>query len=117
MDIEQKIIPWQAKLALAQLKKLEKPAGLIRDYYYVNNRVQVLAELRAAGYYFDSLWYERPISPERYYKLADFPEEKCPEAVRVAREIVNVPKYYSAAELKPALNIIRKHEAKEANAK
>ena len=117
LDIECSIAPYQAKLALPQVKLLEKPQGRIRDYTFVRDRAKLLAELKAAGYYFDAFWYERPVSPERYYKKVDFPEKDCPVAVEAARTIINIPKYCSKQELATAWRIIRRyeitHEAKE----
>ena len=112
LDLSRGIAPYQAKLALPQLKTLEKPQGRLRDYAFVRDRRRTLAELKEAGYYFDALWYERPVSPERYYRKVDFPEESCPVAVEVARTIVNIPTYYEEDELSAAWKIIRRHEVK-----
>lgn len=116
LDLTRGIAPYQAKLALPALKLLEKPQGRLREYAFVRDRRRTLSELKAAGYYFDALWYERPVSPERYYKKVHFPEESCPVAVKVARTIVNVPTYYTKDELSEAWKIIRRHELED-NAK
>lgn len=98
---------FQAKIALKQLKKRhklsEKP---LREFYLVRYRDEVMKKLRRAGYFFDNYWYERPVSPERYYKKVHFPEEKCPTAVEVSQKIVNLPTYYSEEELKKARKIV-----------
>ena len=97
-------------MALRQLKKLnsrgEKP---LREFYLVNNREEVLSKLRKAGYFFDGFWYERPVSPERYYKKVNFPEEACPVATEVAKRIVNLPTYYNKKELAKAREIIKEY--------
>ena len=101
---------FQAKLALLKLKskhKLrEKP---LREFYLVDNREAVLKQLRKAGYFFDGFWYEKPVSPERYYKKVHFDEKKCPVATEVSKRIVNLPSYYTEKELAPARKIIKEH--------
>lgn len=100
----------QAKLALEQLKRREKIGKKpLREFYLVENRDEVMKELEKAGYYFSGFWYEKPVSPERYYKRADFPEKKCPEAVYVSEHIINFPNYYSKKELEPAKKIVMKY--------
>ncbi len=101
---------FQAKLALSQLKNRQK-LGMkpIREFYLVNNRSEVMQKLRRAGYYFGGFWYERPVSPERYYKKVRFPEKTCPIAVEVSQKIINFPTYYSEKILEPARKIIKEY--------
>lgn len=108
LDLERKISKFEARLALKQLKSLSGRVP-IREFFLVDDRDEVLKELRKAGYYFDGFWYEKPVSPERYYKKVHFPEEDCPEAVFVARRIVNFPRYYSKQELARARKIVEQH--------
>ncbi len=114
LDLERKIAKFEAKLALRQFKK-KKGAGEkpLRKHYLINKRSELLEELKRAGYYFDGLWYERPVSPERYYKKVHFPEDKCPMAVEVAKKIINLPTYYSKKDLEPARKIIAKYMENE----
>lgn len=100
---------FEAKLALAQLKKTEDTQEKIREFYLVQDRDNLLAELKKAGYYFSGFWYEKPVSPERYYKKVHFDEEACPVAVEVSQRIINLPNYYSKKELEPAIKIIKKY--------
>lgn len=101
---------FQAKIALKKLKKRheigKKP---LREFYLVRYRDEVMKKLHKAGYYFDNYWYERPVSPERYYKKVHFPEEKCPIAVEVSQKIINLPTYYSEEELKKARKIVKEY--------
>ena len=113
LDMKCRIAPYQAKLALPQLVALEKPQGLLREYMFVRDRAAALAELKAAGYYFDALWYEKPVSPARYYDSVNFPEERCKCAVKIAEMIVNLPTYYPKAELARAREILRKYKVEE----
>ncbi len=108
LDLERKISKFEAKLALKQLKSLSGRAP-IREFYLVDDRDEVLRKLRRAGYYFDGFWYERPVSPERYYQKVHFPEKNCPEAVFVSQHIVNFPKYYTKKELERARKIVERH--------
>lgn len=96
-----------AKLALEQLKSLKNVKKPLRRHFFVENREKVLEELRAHGFFFDGLWYEKPVSPARYYKQVNFPEESCPVAVEVAKQIVNLPAYYPEKSLKTAIKIIK----------
>ena len=110
LDIKCKINKFEAKLALEQIKKLNKRGVKpLREFYLVDQRDDVLNKLRKAGYFFDGFWYERPVSPERYYKKVHFPEENCPIAVEVSKRIVNLPNYYTEQELKKAREIIKEH--------
>lgn len=111
LDLSRKIAKFQAKLALKQLKALKKSGeSPIREYYLVRDRAKVLKRLRDSGYYFDGFWYERPVSPERYYKKVHFPEEKCPVATDIAKKIINMPTYYNKKDLEPARKIIAEYE-------
>lgn len=110
LDLERKIAKFEAKLALKQLKELKKSGETpLREFYLVRDRGKLLKKLAAAGYYFGGFWYERPVSPERYYKKVHFPEDKCPVAVEVAHKIINLPTYYSKEALAPARKIIAEY--------
>ncbi len=99
---------FQAKMALVQLKNRQKNNHApIREFYLVKERDTVLQKLKKAGYFFDGFWYERPVSPERYYKKVHFPEEKCPIAVEVSQKIINFPTHYKKNELELARHIIK----------
>ena len=114
LDTSSRCTKWQAKLALEQVMDLRKNGeGTIRDFYLVNEREKCLKELKKAGYHFDGFWYEKPVSPERYYKKVHFPEDECPVATEVARQIINFPKYYRKSELEKAQEIIRPYLVKE----
>ena len=112
LDLERKISKFEAKLALRQLRELRRTGknggrGPIRDFCLVRDRGEVLGKLKQAGYYFDGFWYEKPVSPKRYYRKVHFPEAECPNAVFAAEHILNLPTYYSRAELAPAEKIIK----------
>ena len=110
LDLERKIAKFEAKLALKQLKRLKKSGEApIREFCLVRNRAEVLKKLQAKGYYFGGFWYEKPVSPERYYKKVHFPEDKCPVATEVATKIINLPTYYNKKDLEPARKIIAEY--------
>lgn len=113
LDLRRKIAKFEAKLALARLKRLPRRSRRpLRDFYLVRDRAEALKELQRNGYYFGGFWYERPVSPERYYDQVEFPEADCPVATEVASEIVNFPNYYNARELRPAREIIETYEVR-----
>ena len=108
LDITRLPSKFEARLALSQLKNLRKngePA--LRDFRFVRDRGEVLSILRKKGFYFDGFWYERPVSPERYYKKVRFPESECPNAVWVSEHIINLPNYYTRRDMTPADKIIK----------
>lgn len=98
---------FEARLALEQMKKLD--TGVLREFCLVRDRDGLMRELKKYGYHFDGYWYERPVAPERYYKKAKFDETKCPVATEVAREIINLPTYFSKAELAKARKVIKRY--------
>ena len=106
LDTKRKIAPFEAKVALWRFKNLKTP-GVNRKFYLVRNRDEVLKKLHEFGYYFDGFWYEKPVSPERYYKKVNFPEDKCPVAVEVASQIINFPTFYKKKDLALAEKIIK----------
>ncbi|MDO4508049.1 MAG: aminotransferase class I/II-fold pyridoxal phosphate-dependent enzyme [Candidatus Saccharibacteria bacterium] len=105
LDLRRRPADFMAKRALKQIKKLEN-SGVLREFYLVNNRDEVLEKLRKAGYYFDGFWYETPIAPKRYYDKAKFDKKNCPTAVLVAEKIINFPTYYSEKQMKRAREIL-----------
>ena len=108
LDLERRLTKLEAKLALEQFKNLDDKK--IREFYLVDDRDEVLQKLKNEGYYFDGFWYERPVSPERYYKKVHFNEEACPVAVEVSKKIVNLPSYYKRGDLRKARGIIMDKE-------
>ena len=109
LDTTRRIAKFEAKMALRQLKALKNAKWPLRQYCLVDNRDEALKELRKNGYYFDGLWYEKPVSPKRYYKKVRFPEEECPTATEVAKKIINLPMYYDKQSLVAAEKIIDKY--------
>lgn len=107
LDFRRRLSKFEAKMALRELRELPTEGReSLREFLFVSKRKEVLERLRAAGYFFDGLWYEKPVAPERYYKNVQFPEKNCPVAVKVAKKIINLPKYYSEEDLLRAREII-----------
>lgn len=110
VDPKLRLTYWQCRLALSKLQSLPRRGREpIRKFYLVENREELLERLEKAGYFFRDIWYTTPVAPERYFKKADFHPEACPVATELAEKIINVPTWYTDAELKPALNIIEEH--------
>lgn len=110
LNLRRKIAKFEAKIALDQLKKLKKSGeGPLRDFYLVKERDELLKELKKHGYFFDGFWYEKPVSPERYYSSVHFPEDECPVATEVAKKIINLPTFYGKKDLAEARKIIEKY--------
>lgn len=110
LDLTRRPSKFEARLALKQLENLKKTGeGPLRDFYLVENRAELLTKLARHGYYFGGFWYEKPVSPERYYKKVHFDETNCPNAVYVSEHIVNIPRNYTKKELTSALSLIKKY--------
>ena len=108
LDLSRRPANFEAKLALEQFKKLRKSGEKpLREFCLVENRDEVLKKLKKSGYYFDSFWYEKPVSPARYYRKVHFDETRCPVATEVAQKIVNLPTYYNKKDLEKAREIIK----------
>ena len=112
LDLRVKLTNWQAKLALKQLEALPKNRPPIREFFLVDDRDIVLNELERKGYVMNDTWYDIPVSPERYYNRVHYQEKECPNAVEIAKHIVNLPTHYKKSELKTARKIIERHELK-----
>lgn len=107
---------FEAKLALEQLRDLRRTGEpALRDFYLVRDRNELLKKLQKKGYYFGGFWYEKPVSPKRYYKKVHFSEKECPMAVYVAEHIINIPNNYTRRDLKTALSIIKEYLMEDNN--
>lgn len=114
LDLERKMSKFEARLALPKFKNLRKSGEpALREFYLVQNRDEVLKKLRTARYFFDGFWYEKPVSPRRYYKRVHFPEAECPNAVFVSEHIINFPTYYRRGELTKARKIAEPYIIKD----
>lgn len=108
VDSDTRLSFWQCKLALRQLKAMpHRGRGPLRDFYLVDNRDALLDRMEKSGFFFREIWYDIPVAPERYFRKADYHPAECPVATKIATQIVNLPTYYDAADLKPALKMIR----------
>ena len=116
-DLNQKVrlTNWQAKLALKQLEAIPENRPPIREFYLVDDRNIVLNELERNGFIMNDIWYDHPVSPERYYKKVKFPENECPVAVEVSKHLINLPTHYPRTKLMPARKIIENHIYKGEN--
>ncbi len=110
VDPKTRLTYWQCALALRQLRSMphrgRKP---LRDFYLVKDREEVLAGLEKKGYYFGDTWYDLPVAPKRYFAKADFHPDLCPVATELAEQVVNLPTWYDAAELRSAKRLILAH--------
>ena len=107
LDLARRPPKFVAKLAMKQVKNIHHQGQPLREFFLVRNRDEVLSKLQKAGFYFNSFWYEKPVSPARYYKKVQFPEKDCPEAVKITEQIINFPTYYEKQDLKRAREIIK----------
>jgi len=111
---DQKLPNWQARLALEQVENIDqkvanrlsnqrkywkklskfttkKSSNAVRFPLLVANQSAVFSALKQAGYFFEDVWYEVPVSPARLYDEVDFPEADYPVATEVSQRIINLP--------------------------
>lgn len=118
VDVTQRLPRWHAQRAMAAFESLDKKvagrretageyerqlnlqpvkaalasgAVPIRLPLLVDDRDKTLQALKQAGIYVQDVWYDTPVSPERYYAKAKFDEAVCPVATQVAARIMNLP--------------------------
>ena len=109
---------WQAKLAHEQVTSLTTaavrrrqkaqeyqalvkhllPSGMgqageapVRVPLVVDNRDEVVSHLGTRGVQVNDIWYDVPVSPQRFYDRVHYPVGECPNAVRIAAKLVNLP--------------------------
>ncbi len=109
LDLNCRLTHWQARLANQQLHHL--PRTPLRKFKIIENRQLLLDELYKNGYNFTEIWYDTPVSPQRYADEANFPAHKCPRTVEISQHIINIPTWCNDAKMQKAYQIIRKYEA------
>lgn len=80
------------KLSISPVKHAKLPgATLVRVPFLLENRDAIINLLKAEGIHLQDVWYDLPVSPERYYAQADFDEQSCPNAVMISKKLFNIP--------------------------
>lgn len=126
--IDEGLPRWQARLAYDELTRLDQtvrerravaswyekhaihgalPAAygsgvsLVRVPLLRENRDELIRRLSTVGIQVNDIWYDIPVSPQRFYARANFPEQECPVTVRVASQLMNLPthRHISAADV------------------
>lgn len=64
----------------------------------VADRKSLVAHLKRQGVYIGDTWYDAPIAPGRYMADTDYQMGQCPEADKLAAEIVNLPTHRHVSE-------------------
>ena len=96
-----------------QLVGADDNSAPVRLGLMVKNRTRIIAILREAGMMLEDIWYDSPVGPKKKYPKAGFPEDKCPNAVAVSHEIVNLPthRYVTDEAVKQIAEIIKREAA------
>ena len=63
----------------------------VRVPLVVDNRDEVVSHLGTRGVQVNDIWYDVPVSPQRFYDRVHYPVGECPNAVRIAAKLVNLP--------------------------
>lgn len=103
---------WQARQAARLFKTLDSTVALrhqksaayasllnlplaerasIRVPFVVDDPSAVLGSCKRRHFMLDDIWYDTPIGPKRKYADFAFPEADCPEAVKFAHHVINLP--------------------------
>ena len=118
LDLERLPSKFESKFALEQIRDLKRTGEPpLREFYFVRDREELLAKLQKKGYFFGGFWYEKPVSPSRYYKKVHFPEADCPNAVYVADHIINLPTHYAKRDLAEAHKLVKEYLDDDTNEK
>lgn len=72
-------------------KKIVPRSSNIRFPIFVDGRDKLIGYLKRYGIYVSDIWYDAPVSPRRYLKLADYDKGGCPKSEKVSEKIVNLP--------------------------
>lgn len=79
-------------LGLSPIKSAKLPgASLVRVPFLLEKRDEVVMLLREQGVHLQDIWYDIPVSPERYYSQSNFDEQACPNAVKISKYLLNIP--------------------------
>ena len=126
---------WQARLACDELMRLDQtvrerrsivscyekhhiegvlPAAfgsgvsLVRLPVLRDDRDALVRRLSMAGIQANDIWYDIPVSPQRFYNRTNFPTDECPVAVRVAAQLMNLPTHrnISTADVKRIAEVL-----------
>lgn len=63
----------------------------VRAPLLVDNRDEVVKHLAAHGIQVNDIWYDVPVSPQRFYDRITYPVDECPNAVQIASRLLNLP--------------------------
>lgn len=126
---------WQARLACDELMRLDQtvrerrsivscyekhhiegalPAAfgsgvsLVRLPVLRDDRDALVRRLSVAGIQANDIWYDIPVSPQRFYNRTNFPTDECPVAVRIAAQLMNLPAHrnISTADVKRIAEVL-----------
>lgn len=95
----------------ASLKTKVHSDTTIRAVLEVDDPGNLRKKLRSHGLMLDDTWYDTPIGPARKYAALHYPENDCPNALRAAQRIVNLPthQYVTPNVIKSVAQIIEEH--------
>lgn len=62
------------------------------------DRKGLISQLKQSGIYLGDTWYDAPVAPARYLKATAYKTGECPNAEKLAGEIVNLPTHINVSE-------------------
>lgn len=136
VDIHQSMPGWQARLAQRQVLELDQAvaarraklqlyAELLRDAMpsaaeqpgtssarvplLVDTPHDIIRALSHRGIHVEDVWYDVPVSPQRFFDRVVYPDVECPMAVQLSARLVNLPTHQqiSAEDVARIAGIVR----------
>lgn len=98
---------WQARKLFSKISHAKTTTKPLRIPLLVKNQSAALNLLQENGYHFQDFWYEKPVSPKRYYHKVNLEEQKFPEAVKISKHIINLPGCLSDQELSKIKTLLK----------
>lgn len=85
------------KITSGNLNKQITISSCLRFPIFVKNRSGFIGYLKKKNIYVSDIWYDAPIAPVRFLPETSYKNE-CPNAERVAQEILNLPTHKNVSE-------------------
>lgn len=70
----------------------------LRFPIFINNREGLIEYLERNKVFVSDIWYDAPVSPQKYLNLTNYQWGQCPEAEKASSRIVNLPTHINVSE-------------------
>lgn len=94
------------KILSKEINSVIENSTCLRFPVFVESRNKLVEKLKESGVYVSDIWYDSPVAPKKYLGLARYPRSSCPNAEKIAENIMNLPTHINVSE-KDAIKICR----------